>query len=655
MKSRTPSPLKLLLVEDDPLDAELVLRELRRAGYEPDFRRVDTEEDFLAALSADLQLILSDYDLPSFQGLRALELVQEHGLDLPFIVVSGTIGEETAVAAIKQGASDYLLKGALTRLGQAVAQALHQAEMRRERHQMQAALRRAEARYRGIFENAVEGIFQTSPDGALLAANPALARIFGYDSPEQAVAEIKDVAARLYAHPEQRREAIRQLRDKGVISQMELEMRRRDGSPIWVSINAWLARDAEGRERFEGMLVDVSERVAAEKARERLEEQLRQSQKMEAIGQLAGGVAHDFNNILTIIQGNASLLLLEGNSPENSASFATQIAEAAERAASLTRQLLLFSRKQAMQPADLDLNEVVVNLLKMLKRIVGEDVQLHSDCAAGLPYVHADAGMMEQIILNLVVNARDAMPTGGRLLLSTDEAVLTAKDAVGRPGASAGTFVRLSVSDTGGGIPPEIIPRIFEPFFTTKEAGKGTGLGLATVYGIVQQHGGWIDVESTVGRGTCFHVHLPAVRKTVAVERSQEMNSPLPQGNETILVVEDEDAVRVLARNLLQRCGYTVLTAVSGRDALQVWEAEGDRIDLVLTDIIMPDGMTGRDLAIRLHEENPLLRVIYTSGYSPDFAARGWTLNEGHNFLQKPYHPRKLAEIVRHCLDRREG
>jgi PAS domain S-box-containing protein len=648
-------PLKLLLVEDDPMDAELVLRELRRAGYEPDYRRVDTEAAYLDNLSTELEVILSDYDMPSFGGLRALKLLQQHGIDIPFIVISGTIGEQTAVDALKHGATDYLLKGSLTRLGQAVAQALEQARLRQERTQMSRALREAEDRYRSIFENAVEGIFQTSPDGRLLAANPAFARILGYSSPEEAMALITDTGQQLCVRPALRSEALRELRAKGVVTGLEIDLRRKDGRVIWVSVNAWLAQGQGGGERIEGMMVDISERIAAEQARERLEEQLRQSQKMEAIGQLAGGVAHDFNNILTIIQGNASLLLLEDNSRENSAAFATQIAEAAERASRLTRQLLLFSRKQAMQPADLDLNEIVVNLLRMLKRIVGEDVELRSECSAGLPSVHADAGMMEQVLLNLVVNARDAMPSGGRLVLATAEVSLDATEAAAHPEVKgAGLFVRLSVTDTGTGIPPEVVPRIFEPFFTTKEAGKGTGIGLATAYGIVQQHGGWIDVDSQVGRGTGFHIHLPAVRKTAAVQRAEVMKNPLPLGTEVVLVVEDEEAVRMLARNLLQRCGYTVLTAVSGRDALRVWEAEGERIDLVLTDIIMPDGLTGRELAVRLHEARPTLPVVYTSGYSPDFAAKGWTLVEGRNFLQKPYHPRKLAEIVRHCLDHGE-
>jgi CheY-like chemotaxis protein len=262
--------------------------------------------------------------------------------------------------------------------------------------------------------------------------------------------------------------------------------------------------------------------------------------------------------------------------------------------------------------------------------------------------------MMEQVLLYLVVNARDAMPSGGRLVISTAEAVLLPSAAASCPGAVPGAFVRLSVSDSGQGIPPEVVPRIFEPFFTTKDAGKGTGLGLATVYGIVQQHGGWIDVDTAVGRGTTFHIHLPAIPRASATPVTAPAPMPMPRGTEVVLVVEDEDAVRLLARNLLQRCGYTVLTAVSGRDALKVWEAEKHRIELLLTDIIMPDGLTGRELAVRLTADRPGLRVIYTSGYSPEFAAKGWTLTEGQNFLQKPYHPRKLAEIVRHCLDRPE-
>jgi PAS domain S-box-containing protein len=381
-----------------------------------------------------------------------------------------------------------------------------------------------------------------------------------------------------------------------------------------------------------------------------LEAQLRQAQKIEAIGQLASGVAHDFNNILTAIHGNASLLLFPGLLPEERSDCIQQIIQASERAASLTRQLLLFSRKQVIQPANLDLNEVVVGLIKMLNRILGEDIILCSELHPALPCLYADAGMIEQVLLNLAVNSRDAMPAGGRLTITTGAQTLDEEQARQNPEAAAGEHVFLEVADTGSGIPPEVMPRIFEPFFTTKEAGKGTGLGLATVHGIVKQHRGWITVTSETGRGATFRVYLPATRKSQAVPQKGEAMARLPGGNETILIVEDEASLRLLMGNVLQRCGYTVLRAESGVAALKIWNECKQPVHLLFTDLVMPDGMSGFDLADRLHAGHPELKVIFTSGYSAR-AGTGVPLVEGQNFLQKPYSSQKLALTVRNSLD----
>ena len=386
--------------------------------------------------------------------------------------------------------------------------------------------------------------------------------------------------------------------------------------------------------------------------RKKLEEQFLQAQKMEAIGRLAGGIAHDFNNILTVINGNASLLLL--NDQPNSAEIldrSQQIVEAAERAANLTRQLLMFSRKQVIQLTRLDLNEVVAQMTKLLQRILGEDVSLVSNYAAGLPAILADTGMIEQILLNLAVNSRDAMPHGGQLTITTGTETLAPKPAGQNSGAPAGLCVRLTVTDTGSGIAPENLPHIFEPFFTTKEVGKGTGLGLATVYGIIKQHQGWIEVESTVGKGSTFRIYFPAMAGATPEKKSGPTTSTLPRGTETILVVEDELIVRLTVCNLLQRFGYTVLPAESGAEALKVWQKHKDRIQLLLTDIVMPGNMPGYELAHQLQAEKPQLKVIYTSGYSEDLANKRLTLMEGVNFLQKPYAPQQLAEALRKTLD----
>ena len=319
------------------------------------------------------------------------------------------------------------------------------------------------------------------------------------------------------------------------------------------------------------------------------------------------------------------------------------------RTGRLTRQLLIFSRKQTLQPADVDLNEVVGNMTKMVRRILGEDIVLQTSYAPQPIFIHADIGMIEQVIMNLLVNARDAMPSGGQLSISTDRQDLTEAQVEKNPDALAGPHVCLSVSDTGCGIPKENLPQIFDPFFTTKEVGKGTGLGLATVYSIVQQHHGWIAVTSEVNKGTTFKIYFPAVKgERVAKEPAPQK---LLRGSGTILVVEDELAVRTLVSHLLQRCGYTVLQAESGTDALKIWQERQGKIQLLLTDIIMPDGINGYELAQQLKAAKPKLKVVYTSGYSGEVVGKRLELVEGVNFLQKPYVPQKLLQVLRDNLD----
>ncbi len=402
-------------------------------------------------------------------------------------------------------------------------------------------------------------------------------------------------------------------------------------------------RDPSGKiNGLVGVSRDITERLA-------LEAQLRQSQKMECVGQLAGGVAHDFNNILTIVQGHASLLLSEAPNPPMRQA-AQEIISAAERAANLTRQLLAFGRRHVIQPKNLDLNEILSQIAKILERVLGEDIALDVRYASNLPPVFADAGMFEQVLLNLAVNAREAMPKGGRLDLSLKAVTLNQDTASGHADARPGTFVALTVKDSGCGISRENLDHIFEPFFTTKDVGRGSGLGLSTVYGIVKQHSGWISVESEVGRGTTFEIYLPTCDKPLPPP-------PVPGprtrgGSECILLVEDEESLRELVRCVLESYGYNVIDAANGRCAFDVWKEHGSRVDLLLTDIVMPDGVTGRDLADALKQEKPNLRVLFSSGYSSDIIGKDFVLSDGVNFLQKPYNPQTLAEVVRECLDR---
>jgi PAS domain S-box-containing protein len=386
--------------------------------------------------------------------------------------------------------------------------------------------------------------------------------------------------------------------------------------------------------------------------RRKLEEQLRQSQKMDAVGKLAGGVAHDFNNILAVMQMQAGLLKNGGELSNEQVKFIDEISATIQRAADLTRQLLLFSRKKTPQRHDLDLNQLTGNMAKMLGRILGEDIALQLKLSPQPMFVHADAGMMDQVLMNLTVNARDAMPKGGQLLVETsavefDESV-RAQSATARHGA----FVCLSVTDTGCGIPPKILPRIFEPFFTTKDVGKGTGLGLATVFGIVEQHQGWINVYSEVGCGTTFKVYLPRLLTNASQKTAPLAAAPATAGKETILIVEDERPLRAALQMALSRLGYRILEAPSGGAALKVWQEHRTEISLMLTDLMMPDGMSGKELAQRVLQENPKLKVIYMSGYSAEIADKDLILQEGINFLAKPFELHKLAKVIRDSLDK---
>ena len=413
----------------------------------------------------------------------------------------------------------------------------------------------------------------------------------------------------------------------------------------WVLTSKVPLRDHEGQ--ITGLVClgrDITEQL-------NLEAQLRQAQKMESIGQLAAGIAHDFNNILNIILGYSTLLLDDEKMGDREKNFLQQISHAAERAANLTRQLLAFSRKQVLQSQPLDLAEVVNNMKSMLTRVLGEHITLEVEAGTPLPRVHADVGMMEQIILNLAVNARDAMPRGGQLSIGAEARHFDADYVKWHPESSVGDFVCLKVGDTGTGIPKEILPRIFDPFFTTKDVGKGTGLGLSTVYGIVKQHQGWIEVQTTIEAGTTFFIFLPVEHERTTSEEEEELWTSVSGGDETILVVEDEAALRELARRILENYGYDVLEAANGVEALKVWQDRAGKIDLLLTDMMMPGGISGRELAERLHTQSPQMKVIYTTGYSVEVLENDFAVREGADFLQKPYHPAALARLIRTRLD----
>ena len=445
-------------------------------------------------------------------------------------------------------------------------------------------------------------------------------------------------------------------KDVGIQFQNAIESVLREKSPM----NIGYSLATQGQQQFfEARLVPLLQNEIVVIIRnitelKHLEERFRQSQKMEAFGQLAAGVAHDFNNILTVIQGNLSLLGAGIIPKEEEGTAIDDAISASKRAANLTRQLLTFGRRQPLQPRELDLNEVVSNLTKMLHRIIGEHIMLEAHYAPGGAPVIADIGMMEQVIVNLAVNSRDAMPKGGKLIIRLVNVVVNENMVSFETGGNPGEFIRLDISDTGIGIPPENMPRIFEPFFTTKEVGKGSGLGLATVFTIVQQHRGWIEVESEPGSGTTFQIHLPRRSTAAAVSRVETSGRLTGSGgSETILLVEDETSVRQFARRLLATHGYQILEAESGPAALKIWREHGKEIDLLVTDMVMPGGMNGRELAERLRQDRHDLKVIYCSGYTDEVLGADSPLRNNPNFLEKPVEPHKFIKRVRGCLDGR--
>jgi signal transduction histidine kinase/ActR/RegA family two-component response regulator len=408
---------------------------------------------------------------------------------------------------------------------------------------------------------------------------------------------------------------------------------------------SWLFHPVRTSQAVHAYAEDITDRLS-------LEAQLRQSQKMESVGQLAAGVAHDFNNMLTIIQGHSGMLLAKSGQRQDLLDSAQAIYFAAERAANLTRQLLMFSRKNVMQPKPVDLREIVLHMTKMLERLLGETIVLEFQPPPEMPLILADTGMMEQILMNLAVNARDAMPEGGKLAVATSHVEIGEAYVQAHPEARLGSFVCLQVTDTGCGMDEDTMARIFEPFFTTKEVGKGTGLGLATVYGITKQHDGWVDVSSQPGAGTNFSVFFPAHSQPMEAKTpTTAPDAEVPGGNETILIVEDEPVLRDMAHVILHDCGYRILEASSGREALMVWDRHQGAIDLVVTDVVMPEGISGMDLAQRLLATKPRLKIVFASGYSMESLDTAFVRNGRAGFLQKPYTHVTLAQAVRSALD----
>jgi PAS domain S-box-containing protein len=755
-----PEPLSVLIVEDSENDTRLLVRELERAGYAASWERVETAGSMRSALEGrSWDLIIADYTMPKFSAPAALALLQDMGLDLPFIIVSGSVGEDVAVEAMRAGAHDYLLKGNLKRLFPAIQRELEQAANRKGRRMAEESIQKLLL----AVEQTEDAICMTDPGGTITYVNPAFERIYGY-SREEAQGKTPRIL-KSGQHDKAFYERFWKRLLSGESVREQLINKRRDGRLVVVETSVSSVLDSQGeRIGFIAVQNDITERKLTEKERERLvaildatpdfvaiadpqgralylnsagrkllgigpdevlsrlrmadghpewarrliletaipavvrdgvwkgevafldregrevpfshvilahqgpdgqvtffstisrdlseqkslEAQLRQSQKMEAVGQLAGGIAHDFNNLLTAILGYASLLATQTGQGSPLSESIGEIRKAGERAASLTQQLLAFSRKQVLLPEVLDLNGIVTEMNKMLRRLIGEDVELITTCAPSLGRVKADRGQIEQVLMNLVVNARDAMPKGGKLTLETANVALDENYVRNHPAVQPGPYVLLAVSDTGAGMDADTLSHMFEPFFTTKEKGKGTGLGLSTVYGIVKQSGGHIWVYSEPGHGTTFKVYLPRVEEAVPAAPPRSSDSLPTLGTETILLVEDEEAVRRLVRIVLEGKGYTVLEASGWQEALEI-AGQQKTIHLVITDVVMP-GVGGPELVSRLEAARPGIRVLYMSGYTDGAIVNHGLLGSATAFLQKPFTPDVLLRKVREVL-----
>lgn len=883
--------LNILHVEDQERDVALIRRHLAKAGYELESKRVDTADALRAALDeTEWDIILCDYSMPKFNALEALSVLHDTGLDIPLIIISGTVGEDTAVAAMRAGANDYLMKDKLARLAPTIERELHEAANRRarrlaeqqvhlqltalrsaanaiaitdkdgiiswvnpafarltgysaeeavgqstrilrsglhddsfyaelwktilagkvwrgemanrrkdgtvyfeeqtiapvtdqsgeivnfvtikndvterkraaqelerakafsdklietanviilgldpdgkinifnkmaetitgysrdevvgrswfetlvprerfpevwqeferltaggapslyenpiitkdgteryimwqnsqifvdgevtetisfgnditDRRKAEDALRRSEERYRDLVENALDIIYTHDLEGNYISVNEAAERITGYTIEESLALNLADTVA-----PEQiskAREMIAaKLAGKGVTA-YELEIVAKDGRRVPVEVNTRIIYEDGKPVGVQGIARDITER-------KQLEDQLRQSQKLESIGRLAGGIAHDFNNMLTAINGYSDLALrqVEPDSPVRR--HLEEIKKAGERSALLTSQLLAFSRRQILLPEEFKVNDVINDTSNLLKRLIGEDIELITYLKPTAGSIRFDRGQLSQILINLAVNARDAMPEGGKLTIETSNVFADPAYASNHVGVLPGAYVVLSVSDTGVGMTPDVQAQIFEPFFTTKGVGKGTGLGLATVYGIVRQSGGGIFVYSEVDHGTTFKIYIPrVVEGSTGGVQPDEAAPKLALGTETILLAEDEDVVRALSRQVLEACGYTVLEARDGAEALEILQRQGDEIDLLITDVVMPH-LGGRELAERLAETHPRLPILFASGYTDDAIVRHGVLETNVNFIQKPFTLDSVARKVRDLLE----
>jgi two-component system, cell cycle sensor histidine kinase and response regulator CckA len=635
------SPLHILHLEHDAIDAGLIRSNLEAAGISCTITCVQKRQDFVAALEGgDIDLVFADFSLPDFDGMAALEIVRTQWPTIPFILISGILGEERAIDALKSGATDYVLKERLARLIPTVQRAMREADERAICREAEETVERERDFSRAILNSLPAIFYLTDQSLKFLRWNKNLEQVSGYSSAELEHLNVLDL------FPASEREYVAGKIQEGFTAgsaNVETRLIAKNGKDTPYFFTSQKALH-EGKICLIGTGVDLSERKS-------LEQKFVEAQKTELIGQLAGGVAHDFNNILAVIMGYSDLIATALAPKSPARKYAEEIRHASERAAGLTRQLLVFSRKETVQAVVLDLNVIVKDLEKMLRRLIDENIEMKIVPSSEAGRFQADSGYVGQVLMNLVVNARDAMPNGGKLIVATSNVTLDKDLLCAHATVPQGNYVLLSVRDTGIGMTAEVKARLFEAFFTTKPKGKGTGLGLATCQTIVHQSGGHIVVYSEVGQGTTFEVYFPRVDLPLDISTGSIKKGPLPRGTETLLLVEDEPSVRHLASSVLEMQGYTVLRANNGQEGLNMArEHKGAGISLVVTDVIMPL-MGGKVMAEWLKTTYPNIKILFTSGYTNDALAHHGILDTGIAFLPKPYTPGALTHKVRAMLD----
>jgi two-component system cell cycle sensor histidine kinase/response regulator CckA len=643
---------RILYVERHAADVDLTMAHFAEVAAPFQLDVTSSSRDALDIVSrGGIDLVLIDLRMPDMSALEVLREMKRKALETPVVVITGKGDESAALAALKLGAYDYIVKrdNYLTQLPYAIENAIARARLLQAKRQLEAELierekaQESQRRLAAIVECSEDAIISKSLDGAITSWNSGAEALYGYTAAE-VIGRRLSILMPAEAS-EDSPEVIERVTRGERIERYETARVARDGKRVDISVTLSPIRDEDG------VVTGVAAIARDVTQQRRLEAQFIEAQKLESIGRLAGGIAHDFNNLLTVINGysDSALSTLQA---DNGLFFPlAEIKRAGERASWLTRQLLAFSRKQAITPKVLDLNVVVRDLSRMLQRLIGERIEVVTKLEPGLPGVLADVGQIEQVVMNLAVNARDAMPEGGVVTIQTSKVEFDEQHSRRHVGTRAGAYVMLTVTDTGKGMDRATQSHIFEPFFTTKKEGEGTGLGLATVYGIVKQSGGFIDVESELDSGATFRLFFPVVAQRPGAGVDEAVPPPaVSAGSETVLIVEDETLVRMLLRTILKQAGYTVLEGQNGIDALAVFESHPGRIDLVIGDIIMPH-MNGPELIERLTLLRPGLRYLYISGYTDDAILHSGALGSDAPFLQKPFTPSALLQKVREVLD----